>query len=171
MVPAVEGEPLAGFVVGTISSDPTESRVIGPESRVREVTAATTEPVVITGKRETVRDEATIGVIEPDVRPTTALRARVTVSITPAPVERVIDRVPVQVRNASSGVTARIEPATVRVSVRGTREQLRALRSDAVKAFVELPASAPGATICPQTSIRWSTSVSPGLIPRRWKCR
>ena len=43
--PSVEGEPAPGFIVGKISADPATVEVVGPESVLRRVTEAITEPL------------------------------------------------------------------------------------------------------------------------------
>ena len=50
VVPATDGDPAPGYVVGRISADPATVQIIGPESHVKEVAQATTEPVEIDGK-------------------------------------------------------------------------------------------------------------------------
>ena len=45
-----------GYVVGRLTSEPATVDVMGPESRVRTVSEATTEPVEINGDGETTRD-------------------------------------------------------------------------------------------------------------------
>ena len=53
VVPAVDGRPAPGFVVGTlIGGAARPSRSIGPESAVKRVTEAVTEPVSVAGARD-----------------------------------------------------------------------------------------------------------------------
>ena len=66
--PSVEGEPAAGFIVGKISADPPTVEVIGPESVLRRVTEAITEPYG-SGRREPMYVRASIvGVADEGVR-------------------------------------------------------------------------------------------------------
>ena len=51
VVPAVEGEPAPGYVVGKMTVEPQTVEVIGPESAVERVTEALTEPVSVAGAR------------------------------------------------------------------------------------------------------------------------
>src|SRR6058998_2372289 len=55
VMPAVDGRPAAGYVVGPMTADPKTVEVIGPETAVRRVTEALTEPVSVSGAREEVR--------------------------------------------------------------------------------------------------------------------
>jgi YbbR domain-containing protein len=138
VVPATEGDPAPGFVVGRITSDPATVEIVGPDSRVRQVAEATTEPVSVKDARSRVRDGVTVGVVDPSVRLTQARSADVTVEIWPAPVERPIADVPVRYRNLTQGLRANLSPQLVHVTVRGSKEALADLRGDSVQAFVDL---------------------------------
>ena len=59
--PALEGEPAAGFVIGRVSSEPATVEIVGPDTRVKQITEATTEPVSVDGARTRVRDIVTVG--------------------------------------------------------------------------------------------------------------
>jgi len=71
-----------------MSADPKEVEVIGPESAVRRVTEALTEPVSVSGARDHVRQSVILGLIDPSLRLKNARAATVTVQIVPAPLER-----------------------------------------------------------------------------------
>ena len=112
IVPATDGDPAPGFVVGRMSAEPATVQIIGPESHVRDVASATTEPVEIDGKRERVRDVVTVGVTDSSVRLVEqSLSATVVIEILPAPIERDVSGVPVRSRNLGQGLTQRIVPA------------------------------------------------------------
>jgi len=136
--PATEGDPAPGFVVGRITADPGSVEIVGPDSRVRQVAEATTEPIVVTGARALVRDNVTIGVVDSSVRLSEPQSASVTVEIWPAPVERELSDVPVRYRNLGTGLRANISPQFAHASVRGSKETLAELSGDAIQAFVDL---------------------------------
>jgi YbbR domain-containing protein len=138
VVPALEGEPAPGFVVGRAVAEPAAVEIVGPESRVRQVAEATTEPVTVKDARARVRDGVTIGVVDPSVRLVQAQSAQVTVDILPAPVERQVPDVPVRYRNLGTGLRANLAPQLVRVSIRGAKDALADVRADGVDAFVDL---------------------------------
>ena len=138
VVPATEGDPAPGFVMGRITADPATVEIVGPDSRVRQVSEATTEPVSVKDARVRVRDGVTVGVIDPSVRLTQPRSAEVTVEIWPAPVERQISDVPVRYRNLAQGLRANIAPQLVLVNARGSKEAVAGLRGDGVQAFVDL---------------------------------
>ena len=145
IVPATDGDPAPGFVVGRMSAEPATVQIVGPESHVRDVASATTEPVEIDGKRERVRDVVTVGVTDSSVRLVEqSLSATVVVEILPAPIERAVSGVPVRSRNLGQGLAQRIVPAVVRVDVRGQRDVLGRIRPDTIDAFVDLAGLGPG---------------------------
>src|SRR5215813_1240044 len=60
IVPAVEGVPAPGFVVGKPLSNPSAVEVIGPENAVTHATEAFTEPVSVTGARQDITETVNI---------------------------------------------------------------------------------------------------------------
>jgi YbbR domain-containing protein len=144
VVPATEGDPAPGFVVGRISSEPATVEVVGPESRLRQIAQATTEPVPVAGSRERVKDVVNVGVADSSVRLKQPQSATVVIEIWPAPVEREVSGVPVRWRNLGAGLRAQVVPSLARVSVRGRGEALSELRGDTIEAFVDLAGLGPG---------------------------
>ena len=138
VVPAVEGEPAPGYVVGEVSSEPATVLVVGPESRLQQLTEAMTEPVVVAGATAPVTAEVTVGVPDLALRLSVPRRAVVTVDVVPAPAERTLREVPVHVRNVSAQLAAQVVPPVVTVRVRGSRPEVQSLRSDSVDAFIDL---------------------------------
>ena len=142
--PAIDGDPAPGFVAGDVTSDPATVEVIGPASRIKELTAATTEPVSIAGQRDTLSDTVTVGVSDAELRLVEPLSARVTVEIIPAPVERVVHGVPIRWRNLNAGLSARVQPLTTNVTVRGRRQAIDDMKVETIDAFVDLAGLGPG---------------------------
>jgi YbbR domain-containing protein len=144
VVPALDGEPAPGFVIGRVTSEPPTVEVAGPESRLKQLTGATTEPVQITGSRARVHDIVTVGMTDSAVRLVQPQNATITVEVLPAPVELDLTGVPIRWRNLQSGLTAKIQPVLARVTVRGRREALADLRAGSIDAFVDLYGLGPG---------------------------
>jgi YbbR domain-containing protein len=145
IVPATDGDPAPGFVIGRMVAEPSTVEIEGPESKVREVSSATTEPLQIDGKNERVRDVVTVGVSDSSVRLVQPVSATVVVEITPAPVEREVPGVPVHWRNLGAGLASpRIVPEIAKVTIRGPREALTKVRPDGIDAFVDLTGLGPG---------------------------
>lgn len=81
--PAIEGNPAEGYEVTAVDSRPATVEVIGPESALKQLDEAMTEPISIDGASSLVREVVTIGVAEPSLRLRTPQTAEVTVQITP----------------------------------------------------------------------------------------
>jgi YbbR domain-containing protein len=138
VVPAVDGRPSPGYVVGPSTVDPVTVEIVGPESAVNRATEAMTEPVSVAGARTQVREIVSIGMRDPTLRLKTPRLATVTVSIVPAPLERTLRHRPVRLRNLAPTLTAEANPTAVDVTVRGSREALNRVAADDVFAYVEL---------------------------------
>jgi YbbR domain-containing protein len=132
VVPELDGDPLDGYVVGTVSADPSTVEVIGPASAVMRLTEAITEPVTITKAASTIVESVNMGVGDPSIRLVSPGGARVTVRIAPAPAEWAITGIGVNAKTAGVQIT----PPTVTVFVRGPRE-LRSSRAQDYEATID----------------------------------
>jgi YbbR domain-containing protein len=149
VVPIVQGEPAQGHVVGAVTSDPPAVEVVGPESRVRALKEATTEPVQIGNATRPVTERVTVGVVDGALRLKTAKTATVTVDIRPAPIERTVGGVRVQFRNVAIGRAARTQPDVVSAVVRGEREYVARLAPADLSVYVDLSSLGPGRYLLP----------------------
>jgi YbbR domain-containing protein len=144
VTPSVEGQPAPGFIVGHVTADPAVVEVAGPESVVRTVTEAITEPIWVGSARSDGRSSVVVGVAEDGVRINRARTAVVSVAIVPAPAEKRLANVPVRARNLANGLSAKISPPSVGVRVRGTQEAIARIRDTSVVAYVDLQGIGPG---------------------------
>lgn len=135
--PTIDGKPAPGFVVAKVTCDPTTVDVVGPESSVKRLTEALTEPVSVAGARTAVRQNVVLGLPDPALRFKSRRTASVTVSIQPAPLERSLRDVPVHFRNVAPGLLAQAVPAVTNIAVRGSREAMSALAADDVTVYVD----------------------------------
>jgi len=141
--PSVEGDPAAGFIVGGTSSLPKTVEVVGPESALRHVTEAITEPVWVGGANAPIRAVVPVGVAEQGVRLKNVRSVTVTADVVRAPNERQLI-VPVRLRNLDAALSAVVTPSTVKVRARGTKAGIDKLKESAVVAFVDLDGIAQG---------------------------
>jgi YbbR domain-containing protein len=81
--PAIEGRPAPGYDVTKVTSDPAMVEVAGPESALKRLQAAITEPVSVTDQTRSVREVVTIGVPDSSLRLRSPQTAVVTVTISP----------------------------------------------------------------------------------------
>ena len=75
-MPAIEGKPAPGYVVGKVAADPATVEVVGPESAVKRATDAITEPVSVDGARATVQGNGHHRLPGSDAAPEDARRRR-----------------------------------------------------------------------------------------------
>jgi YbbR domain-containing protein len=136
--PAIEGKPAAGYMVGKIVVTPPSVEVVGPESAVRRVTEALTEPVSVTDATRRVEQSVNVGTLDPALRVKTLRAATVTVEIVPAPLEQTVRNRPVHLRGLAPNLTATAVPPEVDVTLRGSRQELSRLQPDDAMAFVDL---------------------------------
>jgi YbbR domain-containing protein len=144
VIPAVEGNPAPGFVIGKPSAQPATVEVIGPESAIERVTQALTEPVLVAGATQNVTESVTVGFEDSSLRLKTPRPAVVTVPVLPGPVERALPDRPVHLRNLGTNLTAQASPTAVDVILRGSRLGLNRVDREAVSAFVDLAGLGPG---------------------------
>lgn len=144
VVPVVEGDPAAGYVVGSVRVRPETVEIAGPESAVLRLKEANTEPISVSGARQAVHETVAIGLSDPSIRLTSTGNADVTIQIQPMPTDRRIAQVPVHMRNLGQGLSSVAVPAGVTVTVRGATDVLEALRPDSITAFVDLAGLGPG---------------------------
>jgi len=122
VVPTVDGEPADGFVVGTVTAEPSTVEVLGPVSVLSKLTQAITEPVTVIGASASLTETVNIGVADTSVRLRTPQTARVAVVVAPAPVEWSVGNIAVKPRHAAGRV--QVVPARVTAWVRGPREAM-----------------------------------------------
>ena len=144
IVPAVDGKPAPGYVIGTMSADPRTVEVIGPESAVKRATEVLAEPVSVTGAKAPVRETVFLGLLDPSLRLKAARSASVAVQIVPAPLERTLRNRPVHLRNAGPNLEAQAVPAVVELTLRGNRDALNHVDADDIVAFIDLAGLGPG---------------------------
>jgi YbbR domain-containing protein len=81
--PDIDGRPAPGYEVTQVTSDPATVEVAGPETALKLLQAAITEPVSVTDQTRTVREVVTVGVPDSTLRLRTPQTAVVTVTIAP----------------------------------------------------------------------------------------
>ena len=144
IVPAVDGRPAPGYVVGLLAAEPQVVEVIGPESAVKRATEVLTEPVSVAGAKTHVKQTVILGLLDPALRLKTARSAMVTVQILPAPLERTLRNQPVHLRNLGPNLQAEAVPPAVELTVRGNRDALGRVGADDLAAFIDLAGLGPG---------------------------
>jgi YbbR domain-containing protein len=142
--PSLEGRPASGYEVLDVKSDPATVEVIGPESALRGLNEAMTEPISIADATGPINDVVTVGVADPSVRLRTPKTATVTVQIGPGSSRKTLTDVPINVTNAEDRSRVRVMTAAVSISLKGTRDAIAAATPEAVQAHVDVSGLAPG---------------------------
>jgi YbbR domain-containing protein len=137
ILPSVEGEPAAGYIVGGMLAEPKTVEVMGPETALRHVSEAITEPVWVGAAKVPIRATVPVGVAESGVRLKGVRSALVLVDIVQAPSAKSLT-VPVRLRNITSGLIATVEPETVSLRARGPKMAIDRLKDGSVIAYVDL---------------------------------
>ena len=165
--PSVEGEPAPGFIVGKIAADPPTVEVVGPESVLRRVTEAITEPLWVgSAQRRCAVSSVIVGVADEGVRLKSAETALVSVAIVPAPAARQLPGRAGAATQSRGGLSATVTPPSVKVRVRGTKEAIAKIRDTSIVAYVDLEGIGEATTGCRCGSSRRPMSASINSIPR-----
>jgi YbbR domain-containing protein len=142
--PSVEGRPAQGYEVASVTAVPPTIEVIGPESVLRELDEAMTEPISVADASRPIREVVTVGVADPVVRLRSPQVAEVTVQIVLGSSTRTFSNIPIQIRNLDNGLRGRITPPTVSAQIRGTEAAIKELTAETIDASVEASGLAPG---------------------------
>jgi YbbR domain-containing protein len=134
-----------GFAIGhDFQIEPPEAMLIGPRSRLDEVTAVQTRHKRLESLRNTITIRLPLNApggygfnVEPD-------SVAVTIAVLPVKT-RVFDKVPVVVLNTPPGVTLSTDPAFVRVELTGPPEDVDRLEPNAISVSVDFRAQVDGA--------------------------
>jgi len=139
IIPSVEGSPAPGYVVaGRPILVPDHVDIVGPETAVKRATEAVTETVSVEGLHDTMRQDVTVGLIDPALRLRTQRTVMVTVKIVPGPMERTVRGRPIRLRNLGERLSAQATPPVVDVGLRGSRDAVNKIQADDVHPFVDL---------------------------------
>lgn len=170
--PRLEGTPADGHSVTNVSVTPSQVRVLGPESAVRDLTTLFTEPVSLAQATQLVREVVTIDTASAGVRLDRGGTAVVTVTLSADTTERTIAAVPIALRGGPAG---RLSPPDAVVTVEGARSVVTSLGAADIALFVDAAGDEPGRDLVVQAessprfvvrSIRPAT-VRFGPAPRR----
>ena len=134
VIPEISGEPAYGYSLLGVRVAPPTVIINGTPESLAQIETIRTAPVDVTGaNKDVVRDVTLVGPAEM----TRAIRVRVAVQVVPAIVVRDVSGVRLRVQKLPRGLTAQVEPATVKVQVQGPVSILNALRPDDLVARID----------------------------------
>jgi len=142
--PPRQGEPADGYEVAGWTSEPAEVKVVGPQSALKPLREAITEPISVEGATRSVRERVMVGLADARLRLERPVTASVVIEVVPTKVQRALLNVPVRIRNAGPGLSARVVPPVVTVLTQGPKKVIDELRPDQVEAYVDLARLGPG---------------------------
>lgn len=131
-------KPNYGFEIAGTSTDPEKVRIIGPNGVVQQVEAIFTRPIEVAGHEETFTENAEIRSPQPSIR----LREKsvqVTVEIREEMANRTVV-VPMDARQGPTPTEVILEPAQVKLELRGPRRLIDAFDKESVTAYVDITA-------------------------------
>jgi YbbR domain-containing protein len=125
-------------VVGRPTVSPESLEIVGPETSVKRAIEAITETISIADATDSIRQDVSVGLIDPALRLKTQRTVTVSVKIAPGPLERSLRGLPVHIRNLGPQLSAQVVPSVVDIGLRGSRETLARLSSDDVTMYVDV---------------------------------
>jgi YbbR domain-containing protein len=134
--PLVEGEPATGYRVTRLQATPARVRVDGAKRAIALLERVPTRPLRIVGARAPVKGEVGLEVAPRHTRLLDVSTATVEATIEPEIVERSFDPVPVRVLGLTR-LDALIEPATVRLTLRGPHALVSAVAATTLSVQVD----------------------------------
>jgi len=150
VAPSVEGAPAPGYVVvGKPVVTPDHVEIVGPETAVKRASVAITETISLAGLHDSLKEDVTVGLLDPSLRLRTLRTVSVAVKIAPGPMERTVRGLPVRLRNLGARLSAQAVPAVVDVAVRGARDLITGIGADDVSAYVDVSGLGEGEYVLP----------------------
>jgi hypothetical protein len=145
VVPEFLGSPSAGHALYGFVVQPARVSVEGPQEDVDALRRLHTEPIPLEGRSAPFVARVGLRPEHPGVRVMDAERVRVEVLVESAPVEAVLEALPVEV---GGGGAAQVSPSAVRVTLDGPAWLLERLDPARIAAIAEVPAGTrPGARV------------------------
>jgi len=150
VAPSVEGIPAAGYVVvGKPVIAPDHVEIVGPETAVKRAVEAVTETISVAGLNESLRQDVTVGLLDPSLRLKTQRTVSVAVKIAPGPMEHTFRGLPIRLRDVGPRLSAQVVPAVVDVGVRGTRDVINRIDAENVATYVDVGGLGEGEYVLP----------------------
>jgi len=130
-------EPLEGYVrVGSITFTPDSILVLGPDRYVSSIASVLTDSVSYSGVKKSVVDQ--VHLVDPEGFNVTYVPHQIEAqSQIQRLVQRTVEGIPVTLTNIPRGLSARLEPGTLSVTVSGGEQYLNALSRDSFSAFAD----------------------------------
>jgi YbbR domain-containing protein len=147
VVPQVSGSPADGFVVQQQVSVPATVIVDGPKDELDKLLFVSTAQVDISGATESVSESVPLVGLPEGVTlvdpPENEVEVRVAIGASSG-TGNLIPDMPIEVLNLRDGLTVRLDPDALNISVSAPAEQLSALTADDIRITVDVAGLGPG---------------------------
>ena len=147
VLPQVTGSPADGFVVQQQVAVPSTVIVDGPEELLDELLFVSTAAVDISGASQSVSEVVPLVGLPEGVVPVDSSQSEVEVRVaigTSGGTANLVPDMPVEVVNAGDGLTVRVDPSTVDISVSAPTDLLSDLTPDDIVVTVDVAGLGPG---------------------------
>ncbi len=136
--PQIAGEPADGYEVGDVRIQPSSLEISGPEQALGDLNTVPTEPVDVTGRRESFTHQTRPRLETSLVDYSLDEPLKVEVEIEAQQVQRTISGLDVEPVGIDTSVSTQVEPSQVDITIRGPKSLLDALSKDEILASLDL---------------------------------
>jgi hypothetical protein len=130
------GKPTEGHTLGEITLKPATVEISGPREEVLRTRFVTTDPIDVTDRKASFVEQLELRYDSPNIRDELAQPVQASVTIKTIEIERELENL--ELRAVNTSLVAAIEPATVKITVRGPRPLVQGLDSTKILASIDL---------------------------------
>jgi YbbR domain-containing protein len=164
VVPQITGAPADGFTVQQTVAVPATVIVDGPENLLADLLFINTEPVDIAGARDPISRTVALEDLPEGVTlvdpATNQVEVRVSIGTSGGTANLVPD-MPIETIGLADGLTARVDPETLDISISAPATLLSGLTSDDISVTVDLSGLGPGVyTLTPEINVTEDVTVT-----------
>ncbi|MFP4599201.1 MAG: YbbR-like domain-containing protein [Persicimonas sp.] len=136
--PQITGDPGDGYEVDDIRVQPSSLEISGPQQALAEFDTVPTEPVDVTGRRESFTRRTRPRLDNPLVDYRLDEPLKVEVDIEAQQIQRTISGLDVEPVGIDTSVSTQVEPSKVDITIRGPKSLIDALAKDEILASLDL---------------------------------
>ncbi|MCL4233811.1 MAG: hypothetical protein KJ042_04760 [Deltaproteobacteria bacterium] len=137
-----QGEPAFGYQIEEKSSEPKLVKVSGAIEEIATMNAVPTEPIDVAGRKDTYRGTHALNLVGRHVELTTPIDVDVTVRIRAEIVQRIFEKVAIEVENSEFATT--VIPPAQDLRLKGPAEAMRNLDPGGMRLVIDAKGLEPG---------------------------
>jgi YbbR domain-containing protein len=140
--PQFIGKPAEGHVLEGAEAVPNQVEIVGAQSELQGIVRVDTEPIDVTGRRQSFETKVKIVLDRPHAWPSTGQgEVEVRVVIAEESVQKLLKQISLKVKNARGPL--RLEPPRIDIVLEGPAGRIDSVRPDEIEASVALPKEGP----------------------------